>query len=105
MHWFYLQNTTTFKLHQSFPTTEPNLRLKSHQIIMNDEEYMQWMSMYKHFMNQAEFVIDEDMIRPMYKQYCVNFEVFFFTYLQLLKFTSRTFKSQQVILKWVIYIY
>ena len=35
---------------------------------MNDEEYMQWMSMYKHFMNQAEFVIDEDMIRPMYKQ-------------------------------------
>ena len=35
---------------------------------MNDEEYMQWMSMYKHFMNQAEFVIDEDIIRPMYKQ-------------------------------------
>ena len=35
---------------------------------MNDEEYLQWMNMYKYFMNQAEFVVDEDMIRPMYKQ-------------------------------------
>ena len=35
---------------------------------MNDEEYLQWMDMYKYFMNQAEFVLDDDMIRPMYTQ-------------------------------------